>query len=106
MRSMNFRLGNGTERRKKIKITDLVRLADVLRIKCAIAARITRRGLLPCSAAARNLLVPNVQMNAAYRHVDLDLITGFHESQRAADKTFRSHMENAGAVACAAHARI
>ena len=47
-----------------------------------------------------------MQMNAARGDVDLDLVAGLHQSQRAADKALRRHMQNAGAVAGAAHARV
>src|SRR5262249_24550741 len=78
----------------------------MLRVKRTIAARVARCGLLPGSAAAGDFLVRNMQMNAAGRDVDFDLVAGLDESKRTADETFGSHMKNAGAVAGAAHARV
>src|SRR4029079_3435933 len=46
-KSMNFRLGNGSERRKKIEIAAFIGLADVLRVQCAVAARIMISRLVP-----------------------------------------------------------
>jgi hypothetical protein len=54
---VNFRFGNRTKRREKIEITALVGLADVLRVKRAIAARVTWCGLFPRGAAAANFLI-------------------------------------------------
>jgi hypothetical protein len=45
-------------------------------------------------------------MDAARGDVDLDLVAGLHEGKRTADKALRRHMQNAGAVAGAAHARV
>ncbi len=39
-------------------------------------------------------------------HVDLDLVAGLHECERAADEALRRHVQDAGAVAGAAHARV
>jgi hypothetical protein len=45
-------------------------------------------------------------MDTARRHVDLDGVAGAHECQRPADEAFRRHMQDAGAVAGAAHASV
>src|ERR1017187_4043604 len=103
---MYFRLGNGPKRPKKIEIAARVGLPDMLGIKRAIAARIARRRRPPRGTAAREFFVAHMQMNAACGHIHLDLVAGLHESKRAADEAFRRHMQNAGAVAGAAHARV
>src|ERR1039457_1680835 len=103
---MYLRLGNGPKGPKKIEIAARVGLPDMLGIKRAIAARVARYRPLPGGAAARKLIVTDMQMDAARGHIHLDLVAGLHESERAADKAFRRHMQNAGAVAGAAHARI
>ncbi len=94
------------ERRQEIEIAAFVGLADVLRIHGAVAARVTRRRLFPGGAAARQLLVRHVQMDAALVDIDLDLVAGLHEGERTADEAFRRHVQDAGAVAGAAHARV
>src|SRR5438128_538596 len=103
---MNFRLGNRAERCEKIEIAAFVGLADMLRVKRAVAAWVTWCGLFPGSAAAGNFFVQNVQMDAARGHIDFDLVAGLDEGKRTANEAFRRHMQNAGAVARAAHARI
>src|SRR5215475_7115950 len=103
---MNFRLGNCAERCEKIEITSLIGLADVLGIQRAIATRITRNGLLPGFTPAADFIIRNMEMDASRRHVNLNLVTGLHKSQRPADKTFRRDMEYAGAITGPAHARI
>jgi len=85
---MNLRLGDRPERRKEIEVAAFVGLADVLRVKRTIAARIAGGRGCPGGAAARELLVVHMQMNSARRHVDLDLVAGLHEGERAADKAF------------------
>ena len=72
----------------------------------AIAAGIMRRRRSPGGAPARKFVVADVQMNAACRDIDLDLVAGLHQRQRTADKTFRGDVQDAGAVACAAHACV
>src|SRR5512143_1404526 len=99
---MNFRLGHRAEWCEKIEIATLVSLPDVLRVKRAITARIARRRLCPAGAAARNFLVRHMEVDAARRHVDLDLVACFHEGKRAADETLGGHVQNAGPVAGAA----
>jgi hypothetical protein len=47
-----------------------------------------------------------MQMDAPSRHVDFDLVAALHQGQRAADKTFRRHVQNASSVTRAAHARV
>src|SRR4029077_7775802 len=64
------------------------------------------RRLLPRRAAAVELLLANVQMDAARRHVHLDGVAGLYERQRPADEALRRNMQDAGAVARAAHASV
>src|SRR5258708_3575826 len=97
-----LRFPYGAERRQKIEIASLVGLPDVFGIQSAVAARITWAWRLPAGAAARHDLVADMQVDAARRNVDLDLVTGLHERQRAADKTLRRDVQDAGAVAGAA----
>src|SRR5215472_13052851 len=47
-----------------------------------------------------------MQVDAARGDIDLDLIAGLHQRQRPADKALRRHVQNASAVAGAAHARV
>src|SRR4249920_2091431 len=103
---VNFGFGYCAEWCEKIEIAAVIGLPDVLRIKCAIAARIPWRRLFPVGAASGDFFVRHMEMDAARRHVNLDLVACFHEGKRAADETLGRHMQNAGAVAGAAHARI
>ena len=103
---MNFRFRNGTAGLKKIEIAALVGLPDMFGIKRPIAARIFRGGLLPRRLAARHFGIADVEVDAALVDVDLDLVAGLHEGERTADEAFRRDVQDAGAVACAAHARI
>src|ERR1700757_3915028 len=103
---MNFRLGNCAERCEKIEITSLIGLTDVFGVQRAIAARITWNGLLPRCTAATDFIIRNMQMDASRRDVHLNLVTGLHKSEWAANKTFRCDVEYAGAITRSAHARI
>ena len=103
---MNFRLRDRPAGPQEIEIAALVGLADVLGEHRAVAARIFRRRRLPGGLAAGQFLVADVQMDAALVDVDLDLVAGLHEGERAADEAFRRDMQDAGAVAGAAHAAV
>src|SRR6516162_361550 len=88
------RLHARAARLKKIEIAAFVGLADVLGIKRTVTARVARRRRLPGGAAARELLFGNMQMNAARRHVHLNLVAGLNEGERAADEAFRRHVQD------------
>src|SRR3974377_430209 len=95
---MDFGIRNCTEGREEIEVAPFVGLSDMLCINRAVAARIAwcrwrpRRGSA-CAplrgASGCQILAGNEQMNAARRHVDLDFVASMHESERAADETFR-----------------
>src|SRR3984893_3653176 len=103
---MNLRLGGTLRARKKIEIAALVGLAAMLGIHRTIAAQKMRRRRLPGGAAPRELFFADVKMDFARRDVDLDFGAGLHQSQWPADKAFGRDVQDAGAVAGAAHARI
>src|SRR5262249_56137187 len=83
---MNLRLGDLSRALQKIEVATFIRLADMLRIHCAVAARVARRRWRPGGAAAFKLLIAYVQMDAARRDVDLDLVAGLDQSERRADE--------------------
>src|SRR4029079_14716266 len=91
---------------EEIEVAALVSLADVLGEHRAVAARIFRRRLLPGGLAARHLRVADMQMDRPLVDVDLDLVAGLHEVERTADEALRRNMQDAGAVARAAHAAV
>src|SRR5271169_256658 len=103
---MNLGLCSRRSPFEKIKVAALVGLADMLRKHRPIAAEIMRRRRCPGGAAARECLLADIEVNASLSDIDLDLVAGLHEGERAADKAFGCHVQDAGAVACAAHARI
>src|SRR5690348_2739208 len=103
---MDFWLGNFTERTEKIEIAAFVGLSNMLRIKRTVAARIARGRRRPRGAAARHLVLADVQMNTARGHVHLDLVARVNQGERSADEALRRDVQDAGAVAGAAHARI
>src|SRR4029450_1618022 len=104
--SMNLGFRNRARRRKKIKIASFIGLADVLRVQRAVAARVSRRGLLPGGAATGNFLFGHVKVDSTRGAAPLDLVTGPDEGKRSADEAFRRNMKNAGSIAGAAHARV
>src|SRR3984957_1947900 len=70
------------------------------------AANTWRRSRGRICAAARQLVVADMQMDAPRGDVDLDLVAGLHQGKRTTDKAFRRDVQNAGAVAGAAHAGV
>ena len=73
---------------RKSKIAALVGLPDMIGIKRPVAARIFRRRLRPGRLAAGQFGIADMQMDQALVDVDLDLVAGLHESERAADEAF------------------
>ena len=61
-----------------------------------------------CAACSRSrdLFVAQMHVDRALRHIDRDGVAGAHRGERAADLRFRRDMQDAGAIAGAAHARI
>jgi hypothetical protein len=74
---------------EKIEIAALVGLADMLGIHRAVAARVSAAAAASRRRGGAQLLVADVQMDAAGGDVELDLVAVLHQSQRAADKGFR-----------------
>src|SRR5207247_4388765 len=103
---VDFRFGNLPLAGEEIEVAAFVGLPDMGGEHGAIAAGVARRGLLPGCAAAIELFLGDVEMDAPRRHVQLDRVAGFYEGQWATDKTFRRHMQDAGAVARPAHASV
>src|SRR5260370_25645420 len=103
---MSVRLAHDGLALKELEAAALVGLADVLGEHRAIAARVFRRRLFPDRLAAGHLGVADVQMDRALVDVDLDLVAGLHEVERAADEALRRDLQDAGAAAWAAHAAV
>src|SRR6476661_5224224 len=103
---MNFRLRHFGLALKEIQVAALIRLPDVFGEHRSVTTWIFWRWRRPGRLAARHLGIADVQMNEALVDVDLDLVTGLHESERTADEALRRDMEDAGAVACPAHAAV
>src|SRR5262245_12852994 len=100
---MNFRLGNYAERREKIEIATFICLADMLRIKRAVTARVAGRRLFPDGTTTSDFFLGNVQMDAACGDIDLEGVARLDKGQRAADEAFGRNVKNACAVAGTAH---
>src|SRR3954462_13970420 len=103
---MNLRLGHGGLSLQEIEVAALIGLADVLGEHRAVAARVFRWRLFPGGLATGHLGVADVQMDRALVDVDLDLVAGLHEIERTADEALRRDVQDAGAVAGAAHASV
>src|SRR5712692_10009732 len=71
-RSVNFRLGNLPLAGAEVEIAAFIGLADMGGEHGAVAAKVTWRGLFPDRTTAVELLLCDVQMDAARRHVHLD----------------------------------
>src|ERR1700730_18126936 len=79
---MNFRLRDRRLALEKIEVAALVGLADVLGKHRAVAAQVMRRRRRPGGAPARQLLLADMQMDAARGDVDFDLVARRGEGER------------------------
>src|SRR5882724_7651237 len=107
-RLINRRLADrGAESRfEEVEIAAVVGLLDVAREHPAIAALEAPFGLLPFGAASGKLGFAHIEIDGARGDIEGDAVAVSHQSERSADIGFRRHMQNAGAVARAAHPRI
>ena len=107
--ALEFRLLRGSHRittAQKIEIATQRRLIDMPQVHLSVAALVCRRRSNPPCAASRQFLVADLQVQAALRHIQLDNVPVFNQRQRTAQRAFRRHMQDDGAVGGAAHARI
>src|ERR1700693_4282760 len=89
---------------QKIEITSLVRLRDMAHEERAVAARVSRLGLLPCRTPPRELGIAHLELELARADIELDQIAIFDKRERSADIRLRRHVQHARAIRCAAHA--
>src|SRR5262245_3687602 len=104
--SVDFRLRHRSLSLQEIKVAALVGLADMLGKHRTIAAWIFRRRRFPGGLPPGELGVADVQMDHPFVDVDLDFVAGLDESERSADEALGCDVENARAVARAAHAAV
>src|ERR1041385_849322 len=91
---------------EEVEVAALVGLPDMPGEHPAIAALEPGLRLLPCSAAFCKLGVRNIEADGAGGDVDRDKVAVLHQCQRTSDIGFRRDMQDAGAVAGAAHPRV
>ncbi len=97
----------GAEARfEKIEVAAFVGLQDMAREHPAVAAFVPRRRRRPGGFAAREFFIAHVEVDRARRHIDADRVAALHQRQRAADRRLRRAVQQAAAVAGAAHARV
>ena len=93
-----FRFGDRRRAFEKVEVAALVGLADMRRNTWRRSRAHKAAAGCPGGAPARKFVVADMRMDAACRDVDLDLVAGLHQRQRAADKTFRGDVQDAGAI--------
>src|SRR5262252_4665119 len=93
-------------RLEKVEVAAFVGLQDVAAEHPAVATLEARRRRLPRGLAARQLVVAHLEVDAPRWHVDGDAIASLHQGERAADEGLGRAVQQAAAVAGAAHARI
>src|SRR5450631_41046 len=91
---------------EEVKVAAFIGLLDVAGEHPAIAALESGFGLLPFGAAFCQLRLRHIEIDAARSDVERNAVAVLHQRQRAADVGFRRDMQDAGAVAGAAHPRI
>src|SRR5262245_22872821 len=103
---MNLRLAGRRTATEEVEVAAIVGLPDMGREHRAVAALEARRRRLPGGAAAVELLLADGEVDAAIGDIDLDRIAGLHEGERSADIALRRDVQDAGAVAGAAHTAV
>src|SRR3954452_3887095 len=103
---MDLGLGDDAWLLQEVEIAAVVRSADMLREHRPIAAWVASFRPGPCGFAASQFFVRDLQVDYASRNVDFDQVTRTHEGERAPDKALRGHVQDACAIARAAHAQV
>src|SRR6516225_1211834 len=104
--SMDLGVGNRVAALEDVEIAAFVCLTCVLREDRAESPPVARWGRPPRGATERELLVADMQREPPRRDVDLDRVAVLDQRERAPDKGFRRDVQNARAVARAAHTRV
>src|SRR5581483_11435115 len=89
---------------EEVEVAAVIGLLDVLGEHPAIAALEAALGLLPGGAALFQLGFGDIEIDGAGGDVERDAVTILHQRQRTADVGFRRDVQDAGAIAGAAHA--
>src|SRR4051812_947954 len=103
---MNFRFPYRRGPLEEIEVAPAIGLADVLRIQPAESARILCFTRFPCRTPAPELVVAHAQRQPPPRHIELDDVAVLDERERTADEGLGGDVQNARAVARAAHPRV
>src|SRR5215813_4654046 len=103
---MNLRFRSALASEEEIEIAPLIGLPDVGRIHCPVPALIAWRRRTPGAAAAREFFIGDMEMDTPGISIDLDLVAALYESERPAHVALGRHMQDAGAIAGAAHAAV
>src|SRR3954454_22581031 len=103
---MDLGLGDDAWLLQEVEIAAAVRLADMLREHRPITAWVAsfRRG--PCGFAASQFFVRDLQADCTGRNVDFDQVTRTHEGERGPRTALWGHVQDACAIARAAHAQV
>src|SRR5437879_105655 len=91
---------------QEVEVAAVIGLLDVLCEHPAIAALEAALGLLPGGPALCELGFGYIQIDGARGDIERDAVAALHQRQRTADVGLRRDMQDAGAVAGSAHARI
>src|SRR5690349_13821007 len=91
---------------EEVEVAAFIGLLDMFREHPAIAALEAALGRLPFGSALGKLGLAHVETDGARGDIERDSVAVLHERQWPADKGFRRDVQNAGAIAGAAHARI
>ena len=91
---------------QEIEIAAFRGLLDMLAENVAVTALEARRQRLPGGLAAFQFGVVDLHLDQALVHIDRHHIAGLHQRQRPADIALRRDVQNAGAIAGAAHPRV
>jgi hypothetical protein len=103
---MNFRFRDRSGAFQEIEVAAFVSLLDVLHEELAVTAGINSLFRAPSRAAPAQFLCAHAHVQLAGRDVEFDDIAFLQQRERPTDKGLGGDVQNAGAVASAAHTRV
>src|SRR5688572_5445363 len=102
--SVDLRIRRRRGALEEIEVAALVRLLDVAREDRAIAALELRLRRLPGGFPLLHLVLGDLEVQSLLLGVEFNQVAGLHVRERPADEGLGGDVEDAGAVAGAAHA--
>src|SRR5438270_13982301 len=102
---VNLGFRDGCRSLEEIEIAAFIGLSNMLQEQLSVSARINSFPRTPGRATVGKLLFADLHVQLSLADVEFNHVTFLQQSEWAADKRFRAHVQDTSAAARAAHPR-